>query len=101
LAPTIEVIHPKNPLPRIDIGQFLKDARESMSFTFETFVVGFCDRNAPQRHTGIVIGVNESDQDRRTGTKFFWNGRFLPGFPLNAPKVEPGPARAARESGSE
>ena len=27
LAPTVEVIHPKNPLARTDIGQFLKDAR--------------------------------------------------------------------------
>lgn len=89
LAPTIEVKHPKDPLPQMDIGQFLQDARESMSFTFETFVVGFCDRNAPQNHTGIVFGVTESDRDRRTGTKFFWNGSFLPGFPLNAPKVEP------------
>lgn len=89
LAPTIEIIHPKNPLPRMDIGQFLKDASESMSFTFETFVVGFCDRNAPQHHIGIVFRVMESDRDRRTGTKFFWNGSFLPGFPVNAPKVEP------------
>jgi hypothetical protein len=89
LAPTIEIIHPKNPLPRMDIGQFLKDASESMSFTFETFVAGFCDRNAPQHHIGIVFRVMESDRDRRTGTKFFWNGSFLPGFPLNAPKGEP------------
>jgi hypothetical protein len=60
-----------------------------MSFTFEDFVVGLCDRNAPQRHIGIVFRVTESDRDRRTGTKFFWNGSFLPGFPLGALEVEP------------
>jgi hypothetical protein len=89
VAPTIEIIHPKNSLPRVDIGLFLKDARESMSFAFEDFLVGFCDRNAPQRHIGIVYRVTESDRDRKTGTKFFWNGSFLPGFPLSAPKLEP------------
>jgi hypothetical protein len=100
LAPTIEVLHPKNPLPRMDIGQFLKDAREATSFTFECFVVGFCDRNVRQLHTGIVCGVMESEQDRRTGTKYFWNGKFLPGFPLNAPTVEPAAKEHDTESSS-
>ena len=97
LAPTIEVIHPKSPLPRMDIGQFLKDARKSMSFTFEDFVVGLCDRNAPRRHIEIVFRVTEPDRDRRTGTRFSWNGSFLPGFPLNAPEIKP----AAKEPDSE
>ena len=89
VAPTIEIIHPKNSLPRVDIGLFLKDARESMSFAFQDFLVGFCDRNAPQRHIGIVYRVTESDRDRKIGTKYFWNVSFLPGFPLSAPGLEP------------
>ncbi|MBV8799483.1 MAG: hypothetical protein JOY77_07270 [Alphaproteobacteria bacterium] len=91
VAPTIEIVHPDSPLPRMDIGQFLKDARESVSLTFETFVAGFCDRNAPQRHKGFVFGVEKSNQDRRTGKRFFWNGMFIPGFPLNEPKQDSGP----------
>lgn len=89
IAPTIEVVHPKSPIPRVDVGQLLKDGSESISLAFETFVVAFCDRNVPQRHKGVMFNVVESDQDRGRGTRFFWNGRFLPGFPLNAPRAEP------------
>ncbi|MGC1302524.1 MAG: hypothetical protein WA840_09125 [Caulobacteraceae bacterium] len=89
VAPTIEVLHPATPLPRMDVGQFLNDALESVSLVFETYVVGFCDRNA-RAVPGFRFMVAESEQDRRTGTRYYWHGERLPRFPRNGPQPEAG-----------
>jgi hypothetical protein len=84
VAPTVEFIHPESPQPRVDVVHFLKGWLDDVSAMFEAYVAILCDRNARQWAEGIKSNVALSDQDRRTGTRYFWHTVFLEGFPRNA-----------------
>jgi hypothetical protein len=96
IAPTIEVIHATDSLPRMDVGQFIRDALESASLAFETFVAVLSDRNSPGL-PGMRTFLVEEQSDLRTGTRFRWQAEWLEGFPKNivdatSPSPESAPA---------
>jgi hypothetical protein len=80
IAPTVEVVHPNTPLPRMDVGQFLRDALESMSMALEDITVICCDRNCPE-FVGMRRGVVQHDQELGTGTQFQWKSEWLDDYP--------------------
>lgn len=91
--PTIEVIHPEiAPEPPADVLVFLTAYVDELSKLFEFYAVIFCDMNARQRPPAFGSAVARTDEDRRTGTPYFWHTYPLPGFSLGLqPEPEPQP----------
>lgn len=91
IAPTIEVIHPANPLPRVDVVRFLTDALEAISRVFEAISIIMCDTKADLRHLGLRTFVIEDERDIGRGTRIRWQSEWLEGFPKMLSQSEPKP----------
>jgi hypothetical protein len=73
VAPTIEITHPQNPVPRHDVAQFLQSQVEFISCTYEVFLAWLCDLNVQVFHDMFDTRVTAlPDGEMRNGSRIVW-----------------------------
>lgn len=92
VAPTIEIAHPRNPVPRHDVSQFLQSQVEFMSYAYETFLAWLCDLNVRVFHDLFDTRVAAlPDGEMRNGSRIVWQTVIKEGYEMVEGKIRPKP----------
>jgi len=90
VAPTIEVTHSRNPVPRHDVVQFLQSQVEFISCTYETFLAWLCDLNVKVFHDMFDTRVAAlPDGEMRNGSRIVWQTTIKNGYEMIEGKIRP------------
>ncbi|PNU05483.1 hypothetical protein A8V01_15980 [Novosphingobium guangzhouense] len=79
-APTIEIAHPKNPVPRHDVGDFLSRQVAEIAEVFEALLAHMCDLNVRHLNDMFVSHVTALEEPRN-GSFVVWSTRMAEGVP--------------------
>ncbi len=90
VAPTIEITHPRNPVARKDVAQFLQTQVELISYTYETFLAWLCDLNVRVFHEMFDTRVVAlPDGEMRKGSRIVWQTTLNEGYEMIEGKIRP------------
>lgn len=90
VAPTIEITHPRNPVPRHDVAQFLQSQVEFISYTYETFLAWLCDLNVRAFHDMFETRVVAlPDGEMRNGSRIVWQTTIKESYEMIEGKIRP------------
>lgn len=84
-APSIEIIHPKSPLKRLDLLTFMNELIRDIGLIFEGMIVLLCDESVRQLSKGIEIRVCRlPDNQARNGVRYVYHP--VKGLPVQSIK---------------
>lgn len=90
VAPTIEITHPRNPVPRHDVAQFLQSQVNSISHIYETFLGWLCDMNVRRIHDMFDSRVTAlPDGEMRNGSRLVWQTTLKEGYEMAEGRIQP------------
>lgn len=90
VAPTIEITHSRNPVPRRDVAQFLQSQVELIANTYETFLAWLCDLNVRVFHDMFDTRVAAlPDGEMRNGSRVVWRTAIKEGYEMIEGKIQP------------
>jgi hypothetical protein len=79
-APSIEIIHSKTPMKRVDLLTFMDELVRDIGFCFEGMVALLCDENVRQFPAGIDVRVCQvPDNQTRNGVRYIYQPVKVPG----------------------
>lgn len=82
VAPTIEIIHPENPVARVDVVQFLETQSELLAEVYESLLGYICDLNVRKLNDMFHSSVAEVPPgEPRSGSNLVWTTHVKEGFP--------------------
>jgi hypothetical protein len=89
VVPTIEITHPRNPVPRTDVAHFLKSQVEVISCTYESFLGWLCDLNVQVFHEMFDTRVAAlRDGEMRNGSRIVWQTTIKEGYEMIEGKIQ-------------
>lgn len=90
VPPTVEITHPRNPVPRCDVAQFLQSQVEFIALTFESFLAWLCDLNVKVFQDMFDTRVMVlPDGELRNGSRIVWHTTLKEGYEMTEGKIRP------------